>query len=62
MARVLSPAALEHALATARLDLTESRRKVVTGAAESVFGLADALDAVPLGDTPIGTAFDARWV
>lgn len=61
MARVLSSDALEHALATARLDLPEERREAVTAAAELVFGLADALDAVPLGDTPVATSFDARW-
>lgn len=61
MARTLDPAALDHALALARLELPEERRHAVTAAAELVFGLADSLDAVPLGETPMAPAYDARW-
>lgn len=61
MARTLSEAALEHGLAMARLDLPRERYESVKAATEMVLGFADSLDAVPLGETPIATAFDARW-
>ena len=61
MARTLDPAALNHALAMARLELPDERREVVTAAAELIFGLADSLDSVPLGETPMAPAYDARW-
>lgn len=61
MARTLNPTALDHALALARLELPEDRREAVTAAAELIFGLADSLDLVPLGEIPVAPAYDARW-
>lgn len=62
MARILDAVALEHALATARLDIPSSRHEAVIGAAGLVFGLVDKLDSVELGDTQPATAFNTRWV
>lgn len=61
MARTLSETALEHGFALARLDLPKDRYAPVTAAAEMVLGFADALDAIPLDEVPMATAFDARW-
>lgn len=61
MARTLTSAALDHGLALARLELPEERREAVIAAAEMVFGFADSLDSVPLEETPMAPAYDARW-
>lgn len=60
MARTFDSSALDHALALARLELPEERREAVTAAAELIFGLADSLDSVPLGEVPMSPAYDAR--
>lgn len=61
MARTFTKDGLEHGLALARLELPDERYETVTAAAELVLGLAEALDAVPLAETPMAAAFDARW-
>ncbi|WP_435201272.1 hypothetical protein [Janibacter sp. GS2] len=61
MARTLTPTALDHGLAMARLEVPEERREVVIAATEMILGLAESLDSVPLGETPMAPAYDARW-
>lgn len=48
-------------LAHARLDLAPDRHERVSDLLQGVSGVLDSLDAIPLGETPPATAFDARW-
>lgn len=61
MARTLTSTALDHGLAMARLEVPEERREVVIAATEMILGLAESLDSVSLGETPMVLAYDARW-
>ncbi|SFK39866.1 hypothetical protein [Geodermatophilus ruber] len=45
----------------ARLELGADRQQPVGQALEAMYAILDRLDAVPLGETPPATAFDARW-
>lgn len=54
-------APLEHLSAHARLALTPDRAEVVAPVLDSIVGLIDQLDAIDIGETPVATAFDARW-
>jgi Asp-tRNA(Asn)/Glu-tRNA(Gln) amidotransferase C subunit len=59
--RALVGEALQAAVSHARLDLSPERLEAVSPMINSVYALFDALDEVPLGETPPATAFDARW-
>lgn len=54
-------AALTHLSEHARLALTDERRDAVAPMLDTVSGLFDQLDALDLAETPVATAFDARW-
>lgn len=56
-----SGAPLEHLAAYARLPLSPDRAAQVAPALDGIVSLIDALDDLDLGETPIATAFDARW-
>ena len=59
--RELVGEALQAVARHARLDLSPERLEAVAPMINSIGALFDALDAVPLGETPPATAFDARW-
>jgi Asp-tRNA(Asn)/Glu-tRNA(Gln) amidotransferase C subunit len=59
--RELVGEALQVVARHARLDLSPERLEAVAPMITSIGALFDALDAVPLGETPPATAFDARW-
>ena len=59
--RELVGEALQLAARHARLDLSPERLETVAPMVNSIYALFDALDEVPLGETPPATAFDARW-
>lgn len=52
---------LEHLTAHARLPLAPERREQVAPMLDMVSELIDQLDALDLSETPVATAFDARW-
>lgn len=52
---------LEHLSAHARLELTPDRAELVAPVLDSIVELIDQLDAIEIGETPVATAFDARW-
>lgn len=60
-ARSFPAETVARAAAVARLDLPPERAALVGSTAEAIYALIDRLDAVPLGETPPATAFDARW-
>lgn len=59
--RELLGEALQLAAKHARLDLSPERLDAVAPMINSIYRMFDALDEVPLGETPPATAFDARW-
>lgn len=60
-ARTYSGEPLAHAARLARLDLSPERLAKIGPTVEGIYALIDTLDAVPLGETPPATAFDASW-
>ncbi|WP_153503401.1 hypothetical protein [Cumulibacter manganitolerans] len=54
-------AALTHLSAHARLSLAADRHELVAPMLDLVSELFDQLDDLDLAETPVATAFDARW-
>lgn len=52
---------LEHLTAHARLPLAADRVAQLAPVLDSIAALIDQLDALDLAETPIASAFDARW-
>lgn len=52
---------LQHLAAQARLSLKPERAEQVAPMLDSIVSLIDQLDDLDLAETPIATAFDARW-
>ncbi len=59
--RAFPAEAMAHAARAARLELGVDRAEPVGRALAEMYAIIDRLDAVPLGETPPATAFDARW-
>jgi Asp-tRNA(Asn)/Glu-tRNA(Gln) amidotransferase C subunit len=57
----LTSATLQALAGAARLHVPEARREPVRSALDGIYALLDALDAVPVGETPPANAYDARW-
>jgi Asp-tRNA(Asn)/Glu-tRNA(Gln) amidotransferase C subunit len=57
----LTSATLQALAGAARLRLPAARQEPVRSALERVYALLDALDSVPVGETPPANAYDARW-
>ena len=52
---------LTHLSAHARLPLSDERAAQVGPMFDVISGLIDQLDELPMPETPVATAFDARW-
>jgi len=61
MPRALSKETLDSLCDLARLELPQERRELIASTVEMLYGLADSLDAIVLGEAAPATAFDARW-
>ena len=57
----LTSATLQALAEAARLNVPEARQEPVRTALDRIYALLDALDAVPVGETPPANAYDARW-
>jgi hypothetical protein len=57
----LTNATLQALAGVARLNVPEARQEPVRSALERIYALLDGLDAVPVGETPPASAYDARW-
>lgn len=52
---------VEHLAAQARLGLPPERAEPVARMLDDISTLIDQLDELDLAETPMATAFDARW-
>jgi Asp-tRNA(Asn)/Glu-tRNA(Gln) amidotransferase C subunit len=57
----LTSAKLQVMASAARLHVPEARQEALRSALDGIYALLDALDAVPVGETPPANAYDARW-